>query len=515
MKNTTFLLIIALSLLVSCSNKPSPVSTLVIGIEGSPVNLDPRYATDAYSEQISRLCFEGLMGFRRNGRLEPLLAERVDIRNNTTVSFLLKKDITFQDGSPFTATDVTATISSVIKSSTYSPYKEALSHIKDISIVNPYSLVVHLREPYAPILTSLVMGILPRRLAYKNVIPADGLIGTGPYRISGYKQARYVELKSYPGYRDGPPHINDIIFRIIPNDLTRVLELKKGSIDLLVNAVPPDAVNSLLEDKHVRVIAGTGNNYEYLGFNMRDPVLRIKKVRQAIAHAINRQALIRYVLFNQAQPATGILPPWNRAYNPDVVQYNYDPDKAKRLLDQAGFPEKQGYRFTLDYKTSDNPLSIRVAQAIAYQLEQVGIKVDLRSYEWATFYNDIRHGNFQIYTLRWVGVMDPDIFYYAFDSRAVPPYGANRGYYSNPDVDRLIDQARSLLDINKSLPIYLRIQGIIAEDLPYVSLWYMKDITAMRDRLRDFKPFPGGGYEGLEKASFKDTAITATKALRN
>jgi peptide/nickel transport system substrate-binding protein len=473
---------------------------LVIGIEGAPTNLDPGYATDAYSTQISRLCFEGLVRFNRKGAIVPQLADRFSIQDNKDIAFTLKKGIKFQDGSAFTSEDVAATIYRILNSQTYSPYSEALSHVKDVILQGPYKLVIRLKEPYAPILTALTIGIMPHALAKERGLPMDRLIGTGPYRLYRYSQSRFVELEAYPGYRDGPPLIKRLIFRIIPNDLTRVLELEKGSVDLLVNAVPPDAVNGLSHDKHVRIVTGHGNDYEYLGFNMRDPILSIKDVRQAIAHAINRQAIIRYVLFDQAEPATGILPPWNRAYNGNVKQYDYNPGEAQHLLDRAGFPEKQGYRFALDFKTSDNPLSIRVAQAIAYQLEQVGIKVNLRSYEWATFYNDIRHGNFQIYTLRWVGVMDPDILYYAFDSHSIPPYGADRGYYINTEVDQLLKQARSILSIDESLPIYSHVQSIVAEDLPYVSLWYMKDITAMRDRVKGFKPFPGGGYEGINKA---------------
>ena len=483
----------------SCHSSSSGVQTLVIGIEGNPANLDPAYATDAYSSQISRLCFEGLMRFNRKGALVPQLAQSY-ILHKKDIAFTLKKGIRFQDGSFFTSGDVAATIRRVVSSPEYSPYREALSHVKKVVLQGPYKLVIRLQEPYAPILTALTIGILPHTLAQEMTLSTDRLVGTGPYRLYRYSQSRYVELRAFPGYRNGPPHIKRLIFRIIPNDLTRVLELEKGSVDLLVNAVPPDAVNGLMHDKHIRVITGQGNAYEYLGFNMRDPVLGIKDVRRAIAHAIDRQAIIRYVLFNQAEPASGILPPWNRAYNDGIRQYDYDPALAGRLLDKAGFPEKHGYRFTLDFKTSDNPLSLRVAQAIAYQLEQIGIKVNLRSYEWATFYNDVRHGNFQIYTLRWVGVMDPDILYYAFDSHSVPPYGANRGYYINPEVDRLLAQARGTLDTDASLSLYKRVQEIAAEDLPYVSLWYMKDITAMRDRLRNFKPFPGGGYEGINKA---------------
>ncbi len=501
MRKALFLLILlAAVFLPSCHRQRSGESSLVIGIEGTPANLDPGYATDAYSTQIANLCFEGLVRFDRKGTLVPWLAAGFSVRHNDVLTFTLKKGIRFQNGSVFTSGDVAATIGRVLDSPVYSPYKEALSYIRRIELPGPYRLVIRLKQPYAPVLTALTIGILPHGLAAEKNLPLDRLIGTGPYRIDRYDQARTVELRAFPGYWGGPPRIQRLVFRVIPNDLTRVLELEKGSIDLLVNAVPPDAVGNLMHDKHVRILQGQGNSYEYLGFNMRDPVLRIRAVRQAIAHAIDRRAIIRYVLFDEAEPATGILPPWNKAYDGDVKEYDYDPAEADRLLDRAGFPRKNGYRFTLDFKTSNNPLSMRVAQAIAYELGQVGIKVNLRSYEWATFYNDIRHGNFQLYTLRWVGVMDPDIYYYAFDSHAVPPYGANRGYYANPGVDRLLEQARSLLNNGGSLPLYRHVQRIVARDLPYVSLWYMKDITAMRDRVRGFRPYPGGGYQGINKA---------------
>ncbi|MGC9027954.1 MAG: ABC transporter substrate-binding protein [bacterium] len=495
-----FIILLSFSFATSCSQSSLNNSTLNIGIEGNPTNLDPGYATDAYSTQILRLCFEGLIRFDRNGDTVPQLAERFYIKDNKTIEFILKKGITFQNGEPFTSEDVYATLYRIINSDTYSPYTEALSHIEQVVIQGPYRLLIRLKEPYEPIFSALTIGILPHKLAGEKHLSIEELIGTGPYRLEKYSQSRYIELKAYQHYWRGSPHIKRIIFRIIPDDLTRILELEKGSIDLLVNAVPPDAVNTLKKNEHIRIITGSGNDYEYLGFNMRDPILKIKSVREAIAYAINRQAIIKYVLFDQAEPANSILPPWNYAYNPDVKQYNYDPVKARYLLDHAGFALKNGYRFSLDFKTSNNPLSIRVAQAIAYQLEQIGIKVHLRSYEWATFYSDIRHGNFQVYTLRWVGVMDPDILYYAFDSHSFPPYGANRGYYINPEVDQLIEQARQTLNIKQALPLYRRVQSIVAQDLPYISLWYMKDITAMQKRLKGFEPFPGGGYEGINNA---------------
>ncbi len=488
----------------SCIHKDYKGSVLVIGIEGSPTNLDPRYATDAFSEQIAMLSFNGLMRFTNNGRLVPDLARAINIKNNTTIDIILKRNIRFQDGTYFSAADVAATINSIIHGKEYSPYTEAFLHIECISISNPFNLVIHLTEPYAPILSALTLGILPAKYAEDKNITLKNLIGTGPYKLVDYRPAKYVKLEANKYYSNGKPRISTLIFKIIPDDLTRVLELEKGSIGLLVNSVPPDSVKSLMKDKQLKVIVGAGNNYEYVGFNMKDPILKIKKVRQAIAYAINRNDIIRYVLFNLAEPATGILPPWNWAYTSDVDIYPYEPSKAKSLLDQAGYPLNHGHRFTLTYKTSNNPLSVRIAQTIAYELGQIGIKIILMPYEWGTFYNDIRHSNFQMYSLRWVGVMDPDIFYYAFDSKSVPPFGANRGYYINPEMNQLLETARTILKRDKALALYESVQRLAAKDLPYVSLWYMDDITVMNRRLHNFIPRRGGGYDGIEKAYLSD-----------
>jgi peptide/nickel transport system substrate-binding protein len=239
-----------------------------------------------------------------------------------------------------------------------------------------------------------------------------------------------------------------------------------------------------------------------MGFNLKDPILRSRKVRQAIAHAIDRQAVIQHLLGGLAVPATGVLSSMNWAYEPAVESYVYDPQKAKRLLDEAGYKDPDGpgpeKRFTLTYKTSQNELRRRIGEAIQGFLGEVGIEARMRSYEWGTFFSDIRKGNFQLYTLTWVGITDPDIYYYLFHSKSLPPDGANRGAYLNPEMDLLIERGRVLQDRQARKEVYGHIQKIVARDLPYVSLWNEVNVVVMDQRVRGFVLRPDGDILSLK-----------------
>ena len=227
-------------------------------------------------------------------------------------------------------------------------------------------------------------------------------------------------------------------------------------------------------------------------------------MRKAIAYAIDRQAIIEHLIGGLAVPASGVLSPMNWAYEKDVSAYPYDPQKSGQLLDEAGYPdpdgEGPGSRFELNYKTSQNELRRRIGEALQAQLERVGIKVQMRTYEWGTFFSDIKNGNFQLYTLTWVGVTDPDIFYYLFHSKSIPPHGANRGYYFSDDVDRLIMRGRVTQDMDARKTIYSEIQKILAEDLPYVSLWFSVNIAVMDKRIKGFQLYPSGDLISLKDA---------------
>src|SRR5207302_1127247 len=215
----------------------------------------------------------------------------------------------------------------------------------------------------------------------------------------------------------------------------------------------------------------------YLAFNLRDPILKDVRVRQALAFAIDRRPMLQYLSRGFARPADSVLPPESWAYNAEVAHYAYDPERARQLLQQAGYSAVNGVRFHLTMKTSTEESTRLMAAVLQQQLRDVGIALDIRTFEFATFYSDVVKGAFQIYSLRWIGGNeDPDIFEHVFHSASFPPKRANRSYYVNSQVDALIDKGRRELDQRKRKEIYFQLQQVLAEDVPYVHLWYLDNV---------------------------------------
>ena len=475
---------------------------LVVGLESNPTNLDPRLSTDAASSRIDDLLFNRL--FRKDANGEPVkdLVEEWEQPDPTTYVFRIRKRVRFHDGRPLEARDVQYTFQSLLDPSLGSPLRGRYQMISSIESPDPWTVVFKLREPYASFLVNLDMGILPREENPGGGGQRAGIMGSGPFRFVSWDQGSRVRLKANPDYRGGPPRLREIHFKIVPDNTVRILELKKGTIHLIQNEVEPELLPSLEKDPHFVVRKRQGTNYSYLGFNLRDRILKSPEVRQAIAHAINREGIINHLLGGLAVPATGVLSPLNWAYDPEVVTYPFDPERAKRLLDDAGYPDPDGdgpkKRFSLTYKTSQNELRRRIGEVIQSQLDGIGIDLQIRSYEWGTFYSDIKKGNFQTYTLTWVGITDPDIYSDLFSSESIPPNGANRGRYKNPEVDRLLSQGRVTQDRTKRKRIYGKVQRILAGDLPYVSLWYSVNVVVMDRRIRGFELFPDGSLISLK-----------------
>ncbi len=480
--------------LISCGNNNTPKrNILTVAIEGNPTNLNPLFATDAYSSRIDQLIFNGLMKFDKNGNLIPDIAERYEIEANRIYTFYLRKGIFFHNGKEFDAKDVKYTFDILRDPKNLSPKRESYKIIKRIEIIDKYKVRFILKESYAPFLTTMVIGILPEGCK-------DKFIGTGPFIFSKWVKDERVELTANKRYFEGSPKIDGILIRIIPNDITRILELKKGNIDFILNAIPPEFIKEIKKDKRFLVIKKRGTTYAYLGFNLKDKILRNKKVREAFAYGIDRERIVKNILKDTAEITSSLLSPLNWAYEGKVKVYNYDKDKARELLREAGL--KDGFKVT--YKTSKNELRIRIAQVIQENLKDIGIQMEIRSYEWGTFYSDIKNGNFQICTLQWVGITDPDIYYYIFHSSSIPPNGANRGFYINPKVDKLLEEGRRIININRRKKIYSEVQKILADDLPYISLWHMDNIVVIRKNVKGFILSPNGDFTFLKDVWIDD-----------
>jgi peptide/nickel transport system substrate-binding protein len=277
-----------------------------------------------------------------------------------------------------------------------------------------------------------------------------------------------------------------------------------------MNAVNADIALTLQHEPRLNVLRAPGTVLAYFGFNLRDPILRDVRVRQAIAYAIDRQPIVDYLLRGFAQPAASVLPTQSWAYDSHVPVYLHDPAKARQLLDAAGYPAINGVRFHLTMKTSSQEGTRLLVAVLQQQLRDVGIVLDIRTFEFATFYADVTKGLFQVYSLRWIGGNeDPDIFEYVLHSSKTPPKGANRGFYQSARVDALIDQARRESNQAIRKDLYAEIQQIAAEELPFVNLWYLDNVLICNRRVQNVTLSASGNYNFLKTADLQPANIAA------
>jgi peptide/nickel transport system substrate-binding protein len=505
LRKTLHLLLTAAFLLTlcACSRKPDR-NTLVMIIESSPNNLDPRIGIDAQSERIDELIFDALVRRDEHFNLQPSLATSWDIPNPLTYVFHLRTDVRFHGGQPLTSCDVKWTFDSILNGTIRTAKASSYRFVDHIEVPDDYTVIFHLKEPWASLLWNVsdgAIGIVP--YGSKAEITTHP-IGSGPFRFVSAAQDKEVIIERNPDYWGSQAHVQRVLFNVIPDPTTRALELRKGSADVATNALTADMIVAIRRDSKLKVEQAPGTILGYLAFNTRDPILKDVRVRQAIAYAVDRRPLIQYLWRDLARPAGSVLPPNSWAYDGNVDKYPYDPERARQLLDQAGYRATNGVRFHITFKTSTEESSRLVASVLQQQLREVGIALDIRTHEFATFFADVTKGAFQTYTLRWVGGNnDPDIFEYAFDSDHMPPKGQNRGFYSNPRLDALIAAGRKETDQQKRKQIYAQVQQILAEDLPYINLWYLDNVLVHTARVSNLPLNPAGNYDFLVSAQFR------------
>ncbi|MHB1022185.1 MAG: ABC transporter substrate-binding protein [Acidobacteriaceae bacterium] len=502
-----WILLAALLCVAGCKrSKPDP-NTVSILIESSPNSLDLRIGVDAQSERIGSLIFDSLLRKDEHFNLQPWLADSWQQPDPLTYIFHLHKGVHFHNGQLLTSADVAWTINSMRDGKDFggiiSPRSGNFASVASVDTPDPDTIVIHLKHPDASLLWNLAdqnIGIVPNGSG-----PELGLhpIGTGPFQFVSQVQDRNVILQRNPSYWQQVPKIHFLRFDVVPDAITRALELQKGSADLTINSLTADMVYSLRDVSRLKIETSPGTILTYINLNTRDPLLKDRRVRQAIACAINRPAIIHALWRDHARIADSILPIGHWAWTDDVAHYPFDPARARALLDAAGYkPNGDGIRMELTMKTSTDETSRLLAAVVQQQLHQVGIQLNLRSYEFGSFYGDITRGAFQLYTLRWISSNeDPDIFRYAYDSSSFPPHGANRGYYSNPRVDALIADASATSDQIQRRADYVQIQKILAVDMPTVNILDMDNVLVYNRRLRNIQLTPSGTYDFLRTAT--------------
>jgi peptide/nickel transport system substrate-binding protein len=480
-----------------------PPGTLVIALESAPSVLDPRFTTDANSSLVAALVSDGLTTGDDRGETVPALAEWRQL-TPFEYRFALRTEARFHDGTPVTAADVAATYRSVLDPALASPKREALAAIVAIEVPDARTVVFRLGEVSAPFLETTNLGILPARLTSHGPIPPREVIGSGPFRVAGLLDGGGIELAPHAAAIGGPPRLAHLRFRVVPDGVVRALELASGSVHLVQNALDPDLLPWLAARPELERVISPGTTFQYLGVNFRDHRLADRRTRQALAYGIDRDAIVHHLLHDTARPATGLLPPSHWAFEGEVARHPYDPARAADLLRQAGLgPEIDTALRRFSYKTSTVELRRRIAEVFQHDLARLGLGLDVRSYEWATFYDDVRRGNFELYSLAWVGVRDPDVYYRIFHSTMLPPGGTNRGAYANPEMDALLTAARATEDRAERRRLYGEVQRLAAEDLPIVPLWWAENVVVKSRALEGFRPSPDGDLRSLATATFR------------
>jgi len=493
-KLTTLLLCILAS-----SNVFAKKDEVSLAWEASPRTLDPRFANDANSQYLTELTNCSLINFDRSGNQIGNLASSWKWTGPKTLLVTIKDTAKFSDGSPVTNEDVVATYSFLTKPNT-SPLAGAFRKLISVKAIAKNQVQFELNEADSSFVDNLFIGILPKELASRPMLSDIKQIkGCGPFVISNAGVNDFTLVRNEKYSLGALAKTLKIVIKIIKDDTTRFSKLLKGELDLVQNGIGRDQLKSIPNSyPNLAMDAHEGLNVTYLGFNFRDPILAKKEVRQAISLAINRDEIIKFLLQGMAEPANNFLSSDN-PFHTKLSKMSFDLAQANALLDKAGFVRKgpENIRFHLQLKTTADVNFVNIAQTLRGQLYKLGIKVEMQALEWGKFKSDVDKGAVQIWLAKWIGYKDPDIYRYVFASESFPPHGGNRGWYSNPQLDKILEDARRIHEIEKRKPLYVEVQKIVEQDVPYAFLWHEKNYVVYSKSLKGFELYADGRYSSL------------------
>ncbi|WP_373046448.1 ABC transporter substrate-binding protein [Vulgatibacter sp.] len=510
MTRLPLLLAIAFAFLAACTSAERGENRLVVAVESPPETLDRRMALGATAMRVAHLVTPGLTRIDAAGRAVPDLAASFTADDPRSWRFVLREGLLFSDGTPLTAADVVATWRSVLDPATGSPHRGGYGYLEAVEAPDPRTVIFRLAAPFGAFPVDASLGILPSRLVapeHREALRARP-IGAGPYVVEKWERDEQLLLAPNPRYHGGAPAL-PLEIRTVRDETTRVLELRKGRVDVLLNAVSAALLPALREEQHLSVTVGPGAGVSYLMFNLEDPLLGRREVREAIALALDREAIARYKFKGAARIADTFLRPEHWAYEDETAKWPHDPARAKALLDAAGYTDPDGdgpgTRFRLSFKTSTDRFRRSVALVMAAQLAAVGIGVDVAPLEWGTFMGDVKRGNFQLATLKVTPVIDPDLFRLISHSASIPSEetawgGMNRMRYRNAAVDALLTQGREATDPEARRAAYAQVQRVLARDLPTLPLVHEDAVGVVATDLEGVVVDPQGSLHSLAAA---------------
>ena len=495
------------------ANTPAYGDTLIEASIGNISSLIPNITSDAASREVGNYMYNGLVTLGRDLEIAPELATSWEFSKDClTLDFNLHRGVKWHDGAPFTADDVVFTWRTTMNPKTPSPYRSDFQDVQSVDAVDPYTVRVTYRKPYAKALLSWGLSILPRHLLERYVTEGKlkeapqnwtAPVGTGPYRFKEMKAGEKVVVVANQDYFKGRPSISRVVYRIIPSQATIFLELKAQGVDVasLTALQYKRQTEYPAFQKAYNKFRYPGSGYTYLGFNLKDPRFADRRVRVAFAHAINKQELLDGVVLGLGREATGPFRPGTWADNPAVKGVPYDPKKAAALLAEAGWTTRNaagllmrdGKAFTFELLTNQgNDERKKIAEIVQASLRDLGIGVEIRILEWAALLKEhVKKRNFDAMVLGWGTGADPDQ-YVVWHSSQSGPDDLNHISYKNADVDKLLEEGRASCVQADRVRFYHRLHEVLAEDQPLVFLYWRDVMPAVSGRVFGVQPGPAG-----------------------
>lgn len=492
---------------VEANMEPEYGGRIVMGTIGEPSNLIPPLSSDAASHEVADLLYVAPLKYDKDLNITTEAAESYEVLDDgKLLRFTLRKGILWDDGVELTTDDVLFTYQLMVDPKTPTAYAEDYLQIQDIKALDKYTFEVRYEKPFARSLITWMHGILPKHaLEGENLLDtplARKPLSAGPYRLAEWVAGQRLVLQARDEYFEGRPYLDQVVYRVIPDQATMFLELKAGNLDTM--GLTPQQY--LYQTKGpawdtYRKFKYLSFGYTFLGYNLRKPIFQDVRVRQALAYAIDKEELVKGVLLGLGMPTIGPYKPGTWVYNDEIVPYGYDPEKAQAMLAEAGWKDtdndglldKDGQPFAFTILTNQgNDLRIKTATIIQSRLAKIGIQVDIRTVEWAAFLKEfIDKGRYDATILGFNILQDPDIYDVWHSSKAVPG-SLNLAYYIEPEVDQLLEEGRSTLDRRKRKELYDRLQEVMHRDQPYCFLYVQYALPIVDGRFQGIEAAPSG-----------------------
>jgi peptide/nickel transport system substrate-binding protein len=473
------------------SSEPRQGGNLILAHTASPTLFNPYFSTGGPDGTIEGLLFNGLVTIDREFSAVGSLAEKWDVSDDDkTYTFHLRKGVKWHDGEDFTADDVVFSYNIPLHPDYTGPRKLPFENVKEIKKMDDYTVSISLTEPYAPFITITaqfeilpehILGDVPMKELGTHEFNTKKPIGTGPFKFGEWKDGQYIKLVAFDDYFEGRPYLDSFTFKIVPDANALMAQLQAGDINYSGISAEQLPTAKTLEDKGIiKLTSGPSNSWDFIGYNLRNPLFQDKKVRHALTHAIAKQKIIDAVHNGESTIAHGPGSPANWSFNPNMPKFDYDPDSAKKLLEEAGWKlgadkiyEKDGKKFEFTLTTTNGYGSwAKIAEIVQQQWKEVGVKVNIEVLEWSAFYEEIGppNWNFDAVVTGWSIGSDPDPTWFWHTSEIES--GLNWFGYSNPEVDKILEINTSIVDQEERKALIQKSDAIVAEDQPYTFLYY-------------------------------------------